>query len=647
MEAVMAGLLCTQCGERLGDDDAFCGNCGASAPGPQHTMSWPGAAPQYGGTPNGQPNGALSAAGGGVPLPGHQPFFWHEPTRPPGPLTNATRYLCAAAYLSNSFAKDVIRALITTRRAVAQSLHLDLGPIIWHCQRARRHILIRNIALVAIVMLMLFVSVPATINFLAWDFLLGWLLPRVKWRQRGLVVKILFVYLALSVLPLIFFLTFWLAVGTLATVFLSSGGSLASVVAGVLEVVGTFILLLALAWGTEFVFTYVTFHTLIKQLAPGAPPPPPAPGPASDRIAMVGGAQWGNITLYATEDPFIGAGVEVAPEREWSIAIRLDPADTARQVLRVRPATGAYVRIDPVELHQAIREKLRSLNDPALPPNERVAGLSVTDRLVGSGLLRWDSPLVDKSRMTPYSAASPEAVAAIIRHPQAGLRFYQHVAISDEGPPVLIGDRRVLDGADQGIAISAFVYTAVEGRHFYLQFIMTALPPIHPDYRGIDLLPALSSGRMLGWMIWHSLKRFLRDTADAPAGIISAFFLWLHERRTERDALRARGTVAGDLGAEVSVRELGTWDRFGSHIRLLDLEKYNSIIERAVLETVQDFLSSKGVDISAFSSTALNIINGNVIGSISGSGNNIGGAGSAFNQQQAGRPRQPRGSGAR
>src|SRR5262249_10149003 len=88
------------------------------------------------------------------------------------------------------------------------------------------------------------------------------------------------------------------------------------------------------------------------------------------------------------------------------------------------------------------------------------------------------------------------------------------------------------------------------------------------------------------------------------------------------------------LGAEVSVRELGMDDHLGSFIHVLDVEKYNSIIARAVLETVQDFLASKGVDVSAFTDTAATVINGNVIGTISGGSQQIGGAGSHFSQRQ-------------
>jgi hypothetical protein len=640
----MAGPVCgnTQCNQPLSSDDVFCGFCGTPVPRPESTTRWPGTAHQYDEAPNGQGDTAPPPAGAGVS------FFSHEPPRQRGPLNNATRYLCAAAYLDNDFAYRVIRKLLATRRAVAPSLNMDIGPVIFHCQQARRNLLIRNIVLVAIVVIGLFVSLPAAFSFLTYTFLLGWLLPRLKWRQRRLTEKVMVVFVLFAAWTVLGFISFAIALATNAVSFTSAFGSGSSLGSSTASATGqgltsavTFVLLLAFAWGTEAVYNFFIFRILIEHLRLGAPPPGTAHDRPDGRIALVEGAQWGNIALYATEDPFIGTGDEAEPEREWSIAIRLDPADPARRVLNSRSSTDKWVPIDPVEVHQAIRDKLHSLNDPRLPANERINSLSVADRLVGAGALRWDSPLVDAGRLTPYSHASPEAVRAIIRHPQARLRYYQHVVVNDEGPPVTVGDQLVLDAADQGISVSAFVYAAIEGRHFYLQFILTALRPIKPEYRIIDLLPAMSSGKLLRMVLWRSTRRFFAATAGSLSGIVSAVGLRVREQRIEHEAMHAGqfagGKLAvGQLGAEVSVRELGMDDHLGSYIHVLDVQKYNRIIERAVLETVQDFLAGKGVDISAFSDSAINVINGNVIGSVSGGTNQIGGAGSTFSQQHAG-----------
>jgi hypothetical protein len=684
----MIELKCRHCGESLDGDETFCGACGKQVrvpdalppqtdPGPASgtwpgddtgsrdetgghsdtrtlgdtrrqpgTSAWrdrppPGAQPRPDIMPEpgtaGRPDGELNGQHGAATAPGdpNAAFFSHEPPRQSRPLNNTTRYLSAAAYLDNGFANRVIRELLASRRAVVPSVNLDLGPITYHCQRARRNLLIRNLSMIGAVVVALILSPPVTLVFALYAALLGGLLPRAHWRRRSLVLKIIIVLIAPGVVASLVFLTIALVVGILAALFASSSGVGGSSPFGLLGIgpsdggraIASLLFLLVVPLSVEAWYTYVTRRTLVSELALGAPPPARPAGPPSERVAIVEGAQWGNIALYATEDPFIGAGLQMDIADKWSIAIRLDPApaDPAEQVLRARPADGAWVPIDPVKLHQAIRAKLASLNDPLLPLNERIAGLTVMDRLVGSGVLRWDNPLVDQRRWTPFSHASPEATAAIIRHPQSGLRYYQHVAISDEGPPVVARGRKVLDAADMGIAISAFVYAAVEGRHLYLQYILTALPPILGQYRVIDSLPSLSSMESARWVLRTSFRRFLRDTADAPGGLVAARRVRRDERWAEREALRAPSTMAVDLGAEVSIRELGTQGYFGSYIRLLDVEKYNKILDRAILDAVQDFLVSEKVDISAFSGSASTIINGNIV---TGSNNQVGGSGS-------------------
>jgi hypothetical protein len=333
----------------------------------------------------------------------------------------------------------------------------------------------------------------------------------------------------------------------------------------------------------------------------------------------------GNITLHSDPFPFVGAGLQT--EAHWSIAIRLDPADPARNVLGARSPDNEYVRIDPVELHRRIRDRLNSLNDPGLPENERITRLTVSDRLVGSGLLRWASPLIDNRSKTPYSQASPEAIEALIRHPQAGLRYYQQVSVNDEGPAVMSRGRQVLEGVDQGVVVSAFVYAAVEGRMFYLQFVLTALPPIIDGYQVIDFQEGTSSADFYVRTLMYSIKHLFGAILSAPFGIYSAFQLWRTERKAEREALSSDKSIAKQFGTIVSVREMGTSRTLRSYIQELDVEKYHKIISRLLLETVQGFLSSNGVDISAFESSANNIINGDVI-SIAENSGKIGDVGS-------------------
>jgi hypothetical protein len=71
------------------------------------------------------------------------------------------------------------------------------------------------------------------------------------------------------------------------------------------------------------------------------------------------------------------------------------------------------------------------------------------------------------------------------------------------------------------------------------------------------------------------------------------------------------------------------------------VEKYNRIFERLILESVEEFLAAEGVDTSAFRSGANTVVNGNVIGHISGGNNMLGGHDNTMNAQAGAPPQQP------
>ncbi len=608
----MEQVKCKNCDGPVMAGDRFCGECGAPAPTVQRPAPWPGTTSGTSRALNREQDLLADTADAS------HPFFGHASGRRSERLSNATRYLCAAAYLDRVFASQVIRELIASHRAVVPSVSFDLGPIIRHCLRARKIILVRDIILAVILVLGIILSPLPTINFLLIAFVLGVMLPNLRSRRMGLGVKLLVAVAAAAALGLIGLLSFFLVVGSFFASFLTNNGSLTAAVAGELGLAAAFIVLPVVTWATELGFTHTVLRTLSERLRPGAAGPRPTQGPAEARIATVEAAQWGNVTLYGRENPFIGTGAEA--ERHWSIAIELDRARPARQELLPRSTARGYVPIDPVELHQVIRERLLKLYDPSLPPNERISGLAVDDHVVGSGVLRWTSPLLDTAGKTPYSQASPEAIRALIRHPQARLRHYQRVSVSDEGPPVVSGGREVIESVDQGIAVSAFVHVAVEGRMFYLEFFRTALPPIKRLYQSIDQMPNASSGRFWAVVIKYSLKSLFRDVIYSPVGIYAALRQMRRDRRLEAEVTSPDGSVLADFGAQLSVRELGAADSFDTYIQLLDVEKYTKIIERLLVDTVLDFLAAKGVDTSAFVNSATNIINGDVnsVGTVSG-----------------------------
>src|SRR4029453_6482861 len=88
-----------------------------------------------------------------------------RPSAPARPATEATRYLCAAAYLEPTFADRVVKRVLQERhRAVAPSYGVDLHAVVRHCIAARRRKLVRALVLSALLLTVgpLFVSLGAS-----------------------------------------------------------------------------------------------------------------------------------------------------------------------------------------------------------------------------------------------------------------------------------------------------------------------------------------------------------------------------------------------------------------------------------------------------------------------------------------------------
>src|SRR5262249_6776755 len=152
-----------------------------------------------------------------------------------------------------------------------------------------------------------------------------------------------------------------------------------------------FIWLVCLILYAAILFCYgVAQHrSLGTWLVPGAPPLPPVAEPArvQARLAEIYAAQHGNLTLYSGEDPVLGTGVTPlgwrtadsrvgAGEQAWSIAIELSHKEREGGKEHKggfldsvpRGAKRGRASIDPVKLHETLRERLLELGDPGLPP---------------------------------------------------------------------------------------------------------------------------------------------------------------------------------------------------------------------------------------------------------------------------------------
>ncbi|MFI6924314.1 hypothetical protein ACIBIZ_30535 [Nonomuraea spiralis] len=527
-------------------------------------------------------------------------------------MSNVTRYLSAAAYLDSGFRDRVLAELMfDPYRAVPPSYGgFDLVPVVHHCRRSRSMLVVRD-ALITVFFLIGFMVSP--LSTIAWVAMLVplVLLTSAQVRRGSVALRALIWFwagnMALFLLLALLSSGLWAmwANALSGPSFFGDGPSY-----GPAEILSLGVGALALAMfvpfitlGVALVYRIATYMTLAGTLRPGAPEPVTrAANPkTAHRVDYVRSAQWGNVTMYANEDAFMGAGSIV---RSWSIAVELD---------RVRGREGPPRRqddpvdVDPVELHAFVRERLKDMRDRVLRPNEGIQRLDIGDHVVTRGVFTvadWHQggvqvphPLIGKNGL-PRSHATQEEIEAIARHPQGGVRYYQRVTINNAGQE--IRDRNgelVAPAEDQEALTSAFIYLAVEGRMLYTQFVVTVLPPALGPYHVVDRLPTMTGGR-IAWEAVRSLKlRLLRDVLAAPARLARAGMQAVRQNMLVPDP---RKHIVYPYGARFSVRELGASDDLQTHIQVLDVSKYVRMIEQRLTEAVLDFLEDRGVETGAY-----------------------------------------------
>jgi hypothetical protein len=550
-------------------------------------------------------------------------------------MTSGTRYLCVAAYLSPRFASSVIREVLATRRAVIPSHDVDLVPVIEHCLQARKIHLTRDVALTIILIAGLVVALIPTIAVIVALFLLGLPLPAVEWERKPPSWKPFTaagVAIALAGAGVL-----WLAIHLQ-----DAGGyqvspvnvipQLAPQVKGTIAVVVASVAFPVLAAAVLFRSSYRQARTLGERFGPEIGTAPPVTAVRATerrprifrgtrakisertfsavgaktrlRIAEVGAAQEGNVTLFNGQNPFIGAGNNPftggsGEQRAWSITIEAyakPPKDAPAD--KAGPRVPADV--DLVKLHDFLRRRLIAQWDARKSGGRRMPVLTIADHVAGEGLRQWSSPLIDPERKIPYSLATSEAIDVLIRTPRDGLLYYQRVSVHDAGQE---------SWADRGVDVSAFIGVAAEGSTLFLEFIPAALPPIMGDFYIADRMPRPDSGGIRLKVIQDTARSAFRDIVAAPVlAAVTAWGIVAEWRQPSGEADPASDYVCCDVGARVSVRELAASATPRTYTQQMNAANYIQIIERQVTQAVQEFLDDNEVDTTDYRASVEKVI---------------------------------------
>ncbi|MGJ5894255.1 hypothetical protein ACSCBZ_20165 [Streptomyces niveiscabiei] len=508
---------------------------------------------------------------------------------------DVTRYLCAAAYTDENFARRVVdEVLADEASSIAPSPDVDLVAVTLHCLHAEklRHArdLRLSVAFGAVALVAPLWLIPAGLYL---GIVQRPVQPSLSTRGRhhpdskvlwgaavsaGIIALVaLYFAVLLSSAPLPGFLAWLLgAYGGGVPAALVSFGAVASAYALVVR--------------HETEIDRLLRSTMTRERFGSAPPPaPPRKDWITRRIAAIGEAQNGNVTIYSGYAPWMGYAATVS---KYPLTVPLLPADDPT-------GTGRPLETTPFTVTELIAHVRRRIQ--ATAGEEALGSLTIEDRVFVNGTtLTDDERFMRADTLVPVTRLSPEAVEQIMLRPTGHVRHYLAVHV-----PLWGGD----------VVPSVLLHFSTASQTLQLHIDNHVMSPVFASYHAVDRLrgPGLGADARRGVLV-NAIGRTGGALLAAPfRARHHAQFDKLHARRMD-DELKAMEQDPGyDYGARISVREMALDPQYQNYFQVLDAERVTALIQRHTFAAIREFLDAHGYDTTDFRAQQQTILNQGVI----------------------------------
>ncbi|MER8154814.1 hypothetical protein [Streptomyces sp. NPDC094472] len=531
----------------------------------------------------------------------------------PYATSEATRLLCAGAYLDDDFRDAVLDELyVHEERAVAPSLGIDAARVLAHALRARRLEACWTALLVSLWVLDFLLAQGFFYLFLlscALLLLAAWARGGAMGPFRadypgagGVTVTRRRAAAVLRVLGCLILLSY--AVSAVTQAFTGEPGTSGlqdfapAPAAGSDTSAAWFALVIPAVMATA-----VALHrehvarVLATDLAPetfadlAADPAVRFEGGRFQRVrALIRREQHSPVILYHDRHPFLGAGIA---HDTWTLAVELRPRED-----------GDPAPLDNRVILERIRPLVEKLRTPAAKGTPSGQGTPS-----GRGSARPAAASRDRLRGLELDECVFLKVTGLrsrsfVPYGEADFARERAEAV-EEGGEVRRHFLRIRVGAwREEVVTTVFVRVHTQGGMLMLEFAPHVLRPIRPDFRAVD---RLSDSHRRGGLPGKAVWALGRTPTAAGRAVIHAFrsaaFVW---------RMYAGGYEAAiPDGPWVSVRELGS-DVGASLFQEMDVSRYLKSVEDRVANGVRRALDEAGWETGEFEQKVINVSGGGV-----------------------------------
>ncbi|GAA3438241.1 zinc ribbon domain-containing protein [Kutzneria kofuensis] len=519
---------------------------------------------------------------------------------------NTTRYLCAAAQLSEVYANAAIREfLVEPLRAIPPTPGVDTTAVLREAVASRARRRLRDGVLLALLAALLIANPVLFVPWLVFALLLALLLGRFEISRRSAIVGVVVVVVGLVIVTLLG------SFGIAALAIFSSldessssggyypGGPQPSTGSGFLTVdlIITVLLLLAIVAVVavdEFAVHYLVFNRFRRAdfLADGRTSPHewerrlrglglPTYHLPLQRVAAATEqadrrATDADVVVHRGFSPFIGAGV---PVHEQLIALPLEPSDEDEEPEAIS-VTG---------LHDHVTQAINRLRTTStLGPGRRL-----------EDLVRREQVLIPADRLVIDHLIVPEILPDLYHAPTSRIPVDQARSLADAAVEwARYYSCYRVEAWDRDLTTSCYVHAGTDQKMLFLEWRFFALLPIMPGFRAIDEYrdPLLAP-------IKSTLLELLILPATIVRRLVSVFRRFKPLKQGVNEVMPAK------YGADRSLREFAQADRVQSYFQDVDVERYVRILDSTLFRAVGQYLQERGYSVVEFMKLADPMVN--------------------------------------
>ncbi len=524
------------------------------------------------------------------------------------PPDDSTRYLAAATHLDSAYADDAIREyLVEPTRPVPPSPGFDAPTVLAEAISARSRRKYRDGMLGVLALVFLYFSIGSPL-FYTWVILAVLLSIRTIWRKmrtgrRGALIRgfgRLFVLLLVFLVPLIYAFQGILN-EDLSPETYAMGPTSTSDSAALIGAIAAALMLLIVISDRIVVWRLLTLRygrrARSRPFSGGSLDERPSIAVAPSRLRtelnrhrhdrhVAGGDGVVPLVVYRGYNPFVGAGVARQP---WSMVLPLERLDES-----TKPDGSPFDDLSTVVFYRRIREAMQVLKQSeALSPDRRLRELRITDVVYASADELIDHanepvalPYLPRHDGPPSYLLPAEEAERVRRQPREWARHYLTFQV---------------ETWDRDLMMSAFLHAAVDSSTLYLEWTPYVLPPIRDEYRVVDRM-ILNYRTPVG----QGVLRWLKLPVTTPGRV------W-HAMRTIRPLPHDHNTPnPSRYGSADTLRELAAAEEVRDYFQLVDVERYEKILESRLVPAISQVLRDSGYSPAQFERQAATVVNNDI-----------------------------------